>query len=252
LEAYSYRRDRKVICKYDLGQSEIPRPGYLDIQRRPFDDGDPSPQSFNQLGIISSGKSISLGAFVRVANNGKPKYLRGLGVVNPAPLERLLDAPRFYLLYRIGGRECHYSGAGRPGALDDSLYFRWPDKGPRGIVNSYDRIIVALKHLYPMEDGILPGRPPSHNPRNFLQAAPRYHSQHLGGQVRLEDQDYMIDRLALLKPVERMHQQGDTAQFKHLLGPVGVHAGSYSGGGYYCCGRLTIVHDVACWRGCIT
>src|SRR6202022_2801724 len=69
--------------------------------------------------------------------------------------------------------------------------------------------------------------------------------EHIGGKVRLRDEDDLIDRLALFEASKRVHEHRNAAQLKHLLGAVRVHTRADAGSGDNRCVELAFGHCAA-------
>src|SRR4030095_9149198 len=94
----------------------------------------------------------------------------------------------------------------------------------------YDPRVLLLHHLEAAIHRVLTlGSAPDHA-RDLGDVVSRDQSKHIGGKVRLQNEDNLIDRRTLLEAPKGVHKHRNATQLQHLLGAVRVHTRADAGG----------------------
>src|SRR5918997_4723682 len=145
--------------QYGLGEYEVLRGGQLDVCLLPRDHLHRVAGVLGEEGVVRRGSQDLLGGGVDVAQHAEPEGLRGLGGVEPGPVEGLRDGAVLGYLDGVGDGEGGDNAVG-PAArrLRDAPYEVGRDQAARAVVDQDDCLLLVLAQEQPAAGRERPGR----------------------------------------------------------------------------------------------
>src|ERR671917_1339140 len=144
--------------QYGLREYEVLRGGQLDVGLLPRDHPDRVAGVLGEEGVIRRGSQDLLGGGVDPAQHAEPEGLRGLGGVEPGPVEGLRDGA---VLRHLDGVRDGEGGDHAVGPvahrLDDAPYELGRDEATRAVVDQDDRLLFVLAEEQPAAGRERPG-----------------------------------------------------------------------------------------------
>jgi hypothetical protein len=201
--------------------------------------------AFDKLRVIRGGKAISISSFVCFPDYRIPEGLWRLGLIDSLAIQSPLHPPRLHLLDGVNRWNRHQGSSGVCRSLDHASYLFGSDEGPSRIVHDNDAGVLFLDHLKSSVDRILALGASGHDAPDLRQVVSRDKPEHVGGQARLQNEDDLMNGIAVFESAKRMYKQWYAAQLDHLLGAIRMHSRPDSGGGNYGDIELALGHGEA-------